>query len=312
MLLENPIKLGQVVKAIGGYVLGNTESLVKGINEIHKVDMGDITFVDVEKYYKKALNSKASFVIINKEVDLPVGKSLIVHENPFEAYNALGAMNYDHENVFDKNNAVSSKALIHETAIIHQNVSIGNNVRIGENSIIYPNVVVYDNVSIANNVVIHSGSVIGGQAYYYAKQNGAFVKWHSCGSVEIANNVEIGSCCTIDKGVSGITKIGEGTKLDNQVHVGHGVVIGANCLFAAQCGIGGKTIIEDDVICWGQVGITKSIRVGKGAVISAQSGVSKSLAGGKAYYGSPAREIKTVQKEMAALRKLPEMMNKPL
>jgi UDP-3-O-[3-hydroxymyristoyl] glucosamine N-acyltransferase len=308
MLLNEQIELGAIASLINGYVLGNAKSMVKGINEIHKVEEGDLTFVDVEKYYKKALTSNASFIIINKEVDLPVGKSLIIHDNPFEAYNNLVAHFYDYKNVFDTSNPIAQKSQIDESAILYHNVVVGNNVVIGKNCIIYPNVVIYDNVSIGDNVIIHSGAVIGGQAYYYAKKNGAFVKWHSCGSVVIDDNVEIGSCCTVDKGVSGITRIGEGTKLDNHVHVGHGVVIGKNCLFAAQCGIGGKTIIEDDVICWGQVGITKSIRIGKGAVISAQSGVSKSLSGGKAYYGSPAREIKTVQKEMAALRKLPSLL----
>jgi UDP-3-O-[3-hydroxymyristoyl] glucosamine N-acyltransferase len=306
MILKDKIAIGELAQMVGAQVFGDEKALVNGINEIHKVEEGDLTFVDAEKYYKKVLSSEASFILINKKVDCPKDKVLIFHSNPFEAYNSLVEHFYDVKNAFDLDNEISKGALINESAIIHPNVVIGNNVSIGENTIIYPNVTIYDNVFIGDNVIIHSGSVVGGQAYYYAKKDGNYIKWHSCGSVRIEDDVEIGSCCTIDKGVSGITRIGEGTKLDNQVHVGHGVVIGKNCLFAAQCGIGGKTIVEDDVICWGQVGITKSIRIGKGAVISAQSGVSKSLDGGKAYFGSPAREIKTIQKEMAALRKLPE------
>ncbi len=306
MKLKEAIKLADIAETIGATVIGNDQKMVFGINEIHKVEEGDLTFVDVERYYKKALNSNASFIIIKKLVDCPQGKSLLIHPQPFEAYNSLVAKFYDHKKVFDLDKRVAAQSQIDPSAQIHQGVSIGNNVQIGAGCVIYPNVVIYDNVSIGKNVIIHSGSIIGGQAYYYAKKNGEFVKWHSCGSVTIEDNVEIGSLCTIDKGVSGNTRIGKGTKLDNQVHVGHGVEIGENCLFAAQCGIGGKTIIEDEVICWGQVGITKSIRIGKGAIISAQSGVSKSLEGGKAYYGSPARELKTVQKELAALRKLPD------
>ncbi|MFY0675007.1 MAG: UDP-3-O-(3-hydroxymyristoyl)glucosamine N-acyltransferase [Bacteroidia bacterium] len=312
MILQNKITIRELAEMVDAQVFGDEQALVSGINEIHKVAEGDLTFVDAEKYYNKVLNSKATFILINKKVECPEGKVLVFHSSPFEAYNLIVEHFYKVENAFDLENEISDEASIQKSAIIHPNVVIGNNVTIGKNTIIYPNVTIYDNVQIGDNVIVHSGSVIGGQAYYYAKKDGKYTKWHSCGSVHIDDDVEIGSCCTIDKGVSGITRIGEGTKLDNQVHVAHGVVIGKNCLFAAQCGIGGKTIVEDDVICWGQVGITKSIRIGKGAVISAQSGVSKSLVGGKAYFGSPAREIKTIQKEMAALRKLPEYFNNNL
>lgn len=306
MKFKEPVELGVIASLIGAQVKGDPAQVVLGINEIHKVDTGDITFVDVEKYYKKALNSNATYIIIDKEVECPEGKSLLVHPTPFDAYNQLVSHFYKVYDSFSLEEPVSPSASVHPTAVIHQGVVLGNDVTVGQNTVIFPNVVVYDNVHIGNNVIIHSGSVIGGQAFYFAKKGKRYEKWHSCGSVLIENNVEIGSCCTIDKGVSGITRIGEGTKLDNQVHVGHGVVIGKNCLFAAQCGIGGKTIIEDDVICWGQVGITKDVRIGKGAIISAQSGVSKSLEGGKAYYGSPARDLRIVQRELAALRNLPK------
>lgn len=308
MRIEAPISVGEVARLIDGRVIGDPNMVVTGINEIHKVGEGDLTFVDVEKYYQKALGSSATFVLINKEVAVPNGKCLIYHPNPFEAYNQLVAHFYPVNDAFDLKHKRSSSAQVHESAIVHPGVIIGNNVTIGAGAIIFPNVVIYDNVHIGQEVLIHSGSVIGGHAFYYGKKDGAYVKWHSCGSVHIEDRVEIGSGCTIDKGVSGETRIGEGTKLDNQIHVGHGAVIGKNCLFAAQCGIGGKTIIEDEVVCWGQVGITKDIRIGKGAVFSAQAGVSKSLEGGKAYYGSPARELKLVQKELAALRQLPQFM----
>ena len=310
MRLKEPVELNALADLIGAQVLGDGTKKVFGINEIHKVEEGDLTFVDVEKYYNKALGSAASFVIINQRVEVPEGKALLYHEQPFDAYNSLVKHFYRVYDSFDLEKRVSTETKIHPSAVIHQGVVIGHDVTIGENSVIFPNVVIYDNVHIGKNVIVHAGSVIGGQAFYFSKKEKRYEKWHSCGSVIIENNVEIGSCCSIDKGVSGITRIGEGTKLDNHVHVGHGVVIGKNCLFAAQCGIGGKTIIEDDVVCWGQVGITKDIRIGQGAVLSAQCGVSKSLKGGRAYYGSPARELKVVQKELAALRSLPAYFKK--
>lgn len=308
MKLDDPIEIELVAALINGKVLGKPDRMVTGINEIHKVTPGDLTFVDVEKYFKKALTSEATFVIINQEVEVPEGKCLVYHPEPFESYNYLVSKFYPVDEAFEEGKPQAESAVVDPSATVHQGVVLGNNVTIGPNSVIFPNVVIYDNVHIGSNVIIHSGTIIGGHAFYFGKKDGEYIKWHSCGSVVIEDRVEIGSGCTIDKGVSGETRIGEGTKLDNQIHVGHGVVIGRNCLFAAQCGIGGKTIIEDDVVCWGQVGITKDVRIGRGAVFSAQAGVSKSLEGGKAYYGSPARELKLVQKEMAALRQLPQFM----
>ena len=126
----------------------------------------------------------------------------------------------------------------------------------------------------------------------------------SCGRVIIGNKVEIGASCTIDKGVSGDTIIGEGTKMDNQVHVGHDTVIGKNCLFAAQVGIAGVVTIEDDVILWGQVGVQKDLTIGKGAVVLGQSGIPKSLEGGKTYFGVPAGEAREKYKEIAGIKML--------
>jgi UDP-3-O-[3-hydroxymyristoyl] glucosamine N-acyltransferase len=171
-------------------------------------------------------------------------------------------------------------------------------------------VVIYNNVKIGDNVEIHAGTVIGGPAFYYKGRPEGYEKWHSCGQVIIEDNVEIGPNCTIDKGVSGNTVIGEGTKLDNLVHIAHGVEIGKQCLIASQVGIAGKTIIEDNVIIYGQAGVSKSLRIGAKAIISAKAGVSKSLEGGKLYFGTPATEARTKWRELAALRQLPDILRK--
>ena len=135
-------------------------------------------------------------------------------------------------------------------------------------------------------------------------------KMLSCGRVIIHDHVEIGACCTIDKGVSSDTIIGSGTKLDNHIHVGHDTVIGKNCLFAAQVGIAGVVTIEDDVILWGQVGVQKDLTIGKGAVVLGQSGVGKTLEGGKTYFGSPTQEARQKMKEIAMVKQLPELFEK--
>ena len=131
---------------------------------------------------------------------------------------------------------------------------------------------------------------------------------HSCGRVVIEDHVEIGALCSVDKGVTGDTLIKRGTKIDNQVHVGHDTVIGENCLFAAQVGIAGCVIIEDDVTLWGQVGVPSDLTIGKGAVVLGQSGLTKNLEGNKTYFGSPAVEARTKFKELAAIRKLPRII----
>ena len=132
---------------------------------------------------------------------------------------------------------------------------------------------------------------------------------HSCGNVIIEEGVEIGALCTIDRGVTGTTTIGSGTKIDNQVQVGHDTVIGKNCLLAAHVGVAGCVVIEDNVIIWGQVGIASSVKIGESVIILAQSGVMKNLDAGKTYFGSPCAEVKEKFRELVALRALPDFMN---
>jgi UDP-3-O-[3-hydroxymyristoyl] glucosamine N-acyltransferase len=132
----------------------------------------------------------------------------------------------------------------------------------------------------------------------------------SCGRVVIEDDVELGACCTIDRGVSHDTVIGKGTKFDNQVHIGHDCIIGKNCLFAAQVGVAGATTIEDEVVLWGQVGVSKTLTIGKGAVVYAQSGVPSSLEGGKVYFGSPVSEAKEKIKELVWIKRIPELWDR--
>lgn len=308
MKLYKPIQLSELQKIISTEIIGDADFLLEGINEIHKVVSGDLTFVDHPKYYQKALTSEASVVLINtKEVENPLNKILLFSEDPFMDYNTL--TKHFRPLSFPKE-SINSEAQIHPSAQIFPNVFIGKNVQIGANCILYPNVVVYDHSVIGDNVIIQANTTIGGDAFYFQKRENGYNKMHSCGRVVIENDVEIGANCTIDKGVSGDTIIGRGSKLDNQIHIGHGVVLGEECLLAAQVGIAGKTIIGNNVILWGQVGISKDLHIGDNAVILAQSGVSKSLEGNKTYFGSPAREAKLVMKEMAVVRQLPNWWKK--
>ena len=190
---------------------------------------------------------------------------------------------------------------------------IGNHVTIGRNAVIYPNVVIMDHCTIGDEVLIQAGSIIGSDAFYYNKKTDREVhykKMLSGGRVIIENNVEIGAACTIDRGVSGDTVIGAGTKLDNQVHIGHDTVVGKNCLFAAQVAIAGATTIEDEVILWGQVGVNKTLTIHKGVEVYAQSGVGGDLTAGKKYFGSPVEDAMQKKKELVWIRRIPELWEK--
>ncbi len=297
--------LAQIASLLGIEYVGAPDFPVTGMNEIHVVEPGDIVFVDHPKYYDKALNSKATVVLINKKVDCPEGKALLLSEDPFDDFNRLTR----HFRPFVSSSAsISTSARIGKSTVIQPNVFIGNNVTIGEGCIIHPNVVIYDHCVIGNKVQIHAGTVLGSDAFYYKNRPEGFDKLLSGGRVVIEDNVEIGALCTVDKGVTGDTTIREGSKLDNQVHVGHDTVIGKKCLIASQTGIAGCVVIEDEVTLWGQVGVTSAATIGKKAVVLAQTGVSKSLAGGKTYFGSPVEEARDKLKQLANVKRIPEIL----
>ena len=307
MIFNRKYTLTEIGALINAPIFGNKQVEIKGINEIHRVEAGDIVFVDHPKYYDKALNSSASVILINKEVDIPEGKGIIVCEDPFRSFNFI--LNYF--NPFEMNMAnQSQEAEIGSGSQIHPSVTIGNNVKIGKNCIIFPNVSLLNDVTIGDNVIIQAGTVIGSFGFYYKNRGDYYDRLNSCGSVIIENNVEIGANCTIDKGVTASTKIGEGTKIDNLVQIGHDTLLGKKCLVAAQAGIAGCVIIEDEVTIWGQVGIASGITIGSKTILYAQSGVGKSLEGNKSYLGSPVDESRAKFKEMALVKRLPEFFSK--
>ncbi|ABQ05921.1 UDP-3-O-(3-hydroxymyristoyl)glucosamine N-acyltransferase [Flavobacterium johnsoniae] len=299
--------LQEIANLLNCKFIGDKDFQVLGMNEIQVVEPGDIVFVDHPKYYDKALQSAATIVLINKEVECPEGKALLISDDPFRDFNTLTR----HFKPFQfANVAISATAQIGEGTVIQPNSFIGNHVKIGKNCLIHSNVSIYDHTVIGDNVIIHAGSILGADAFYYKKRPEGFDQLISGGRVVIEDNVGIGALCTIDKGVTGDTTIKEGTKLDNQVHVGHDTVIGKKCLIASQTGIAGCVVIEDEVTIWGQVGTTSGITIGAKAVIMGQTGVTKSVEGGKSYFGTPIEESREKLKQLANIKKIPEILNK--
>lgn len=299
--------LEEIAKIIDCDYIGNAEFPVLGMNEIHIVQPGDIVFVDHPKYYDKALNSKATIILLNKKVDIPEGKALLISKDPFNDFNKLT----NHFKPFiSANSMIAETATIGSNTILQPNVFVGNNVQIGDDCTIHSNVCIYDNTVIGNKVTIHCGTVLGADAFYYKNRPEKYDKLLSGGNVVIEDNVDIGALCTIDKGVSDSTRICEGTKLDNQVHIGHDTILGRRCLVASQVGISGCVIIEDFVTIWGQVGIKSDVIIATGTEIYAQSGLGHSTIENKTYFGSPAMEARDKLREMAYLKKLPDIIDK--
>lgn len=307
MKFQKSHSLQEIANLLDCKFIGDKDFQVLGMNEIHVVEPGDIVFVDHPKYYDKALQSAATIVLINKEVECPVGKALLISDDPFRDFNILTR----HFKPFQfANVAIAPTAEIGEGTIIQPNTFVGNNVKIGKNCLIHSNVSIYDHTVIGDNVIIHAGTILGADAFYYKKRPEGFDQLISGGRVVIEDNVGIGALCTIDKGVTGDTTIGAGTKLDNQVHVGHDTVIGKKCLIASQTGIAGCVIIEDEVTMWGQVGTTSGITIGTKAVVMGQTGVTKSVEGGKSYFGTPIEESREKLKQLANIKKIPEILSK--
>ena len=310
MNFPSPVSVQWIAEFINASLLGNKDGEATGINEIHKVEKGDLVFVDHPKYYDKCIHSEASFIIINKPSEIPEGKALLVVDQPFEAYTKI----VNHFRPFEPaTKPISDSATIGENSAIFPNVFIGNHVSIGSNCIILPNVTILDHCIIGDNVIIGAGTVIGSDAFYYNTKKDREVwykKMISCGRVIIEDHVEIGAGCTIDRGVSHDTIIGKGTKLDNMVHIGHDTIVGNNCLFAAQVAVAGATTIGNGVVLWGQVGVSKTLTIGDNAVIMAQSGTSHNLPGNRTYFGSPVMDAKEKMKELVWIKRIPEMWEK--
>lgn len=310
MRFPSPVSIQWMANFLGAELIGNQNGQATGINELHKVEHGDLVFVDHPKYYDSCIRSAASFIIINKAVDFPQGKALLIVEQPFDAYIRI----VRHFRPFTPaTKSISDTARIGEGTYIYPNCYIGHEVKIGRNCLIHPMVTILDHCIIGDNVIIQAGTVVGSDAFYYNTRKDREVwyrKMESCGTVVIEDDVEIGACCTIDRGVSHETRIGRGTKLDNLIHIGHDSIIGKNCLFAAQVGIAGAVEIGSGVTLWGQVGVSKTLTIGDNVMVFAQSGVHASIEGGKTYFGSPVEEASMKKRELVWIKRIPELWKK--
>ena len=324
------ISLKEVLKITGGRLIGDENLRIKKISPIDKAEPGDITFLTNKKYIPYLKHTKASAIILDREIkNLEIAQ--IVSNNPYLAYAKLLTF-FTRKDI--EHTGVSPNAFVDESSIIPENITvypgvyIGKNVKIGENTIIYPNVVIGDNCKIGdnciiyanvsiyhdtiigNNVIIHAGTVIGSDGFGYAKDGEKYFKIPQIGNVIIEDDVEIGANCTIDRGAIESTKIGKGVKIDNLVQIAHNVEIGENSVIVAQVGISGSTKIGKNVVLAGQVGVAGHIKIGDNVMVGAKSGIGRSLKDGSIVSGIPVIDHKKWLKWAVSYEKLPEIIKK--
>ena len=318
-----------------------SESLsVSGIGSLQTAKENDVSFAAGHKYAKQLSETKACAVIMDYESlksELPQNIKFVIldSKNPYlsfaEATQIFKAASDEetggHEDfeggyfigktsVKGKNTVIFPGVIIGEgcsigdNCRIMSNAVIGRNVTIGNNVIIYPNVTVYDNSRIGNGCIIHAGSVVGSDGFGFARGKAGYVKIIHSGYAELEDDVEIGANVTIDRGAVDFTRIGAGTKIDNLVQIAHNVIIGRNCVIAAQTGIAGSSEVGDNVTMGGQVGIAGHIYIGNNVMIAAQSGVSGNVKDGEIISGSPAFSIKEWRNSVVLFKKLPELFKK--
>ena len=321
MKLEKPVTLSQIADILKAKFIGDPDHIVSGINEIHMVEEGDLTFVDVKKYYKTALSSAATTILINQEIEPPAGKGLVIVDEPFTAFNQLGEYFQPSLPVstegkprlgagvsLGRNVVFGENVVIGDGTEIGHNVVIGSNVTIGAQCRIYHNVTINDHVVVGNHVVLNAGVVLGGEALYFKSRPETKEKLLTKGRVVIHDHVDIGANTTIDRGVTGDTIIGEYTKLDNLIMIGHDVQIGKRCILAGQAGIAGTVVIEDDCYLWGKAGASKDAHLSKGTVLNMSAIAIGKTEPGKSYVGIYAKPRMQFFREDIAVSKLPQYL----
>jgi UDP-3-O-[3-hydroxymyristoyl] glucosamine N-acyltransferase len=321
----------EVADYVGSRVVGDASVEICGISSIPAAAPGDLVFVEGEKHMEAAIQSKASAIVAGEfAAAVSARKPLLISSQPRMAFARAVRLLRARP---DRQPGIHSTAVVHPSATagegatidalavvdagakigaetwIGTGVVVGAGVEIGSHVEIYPRVSIYPGVKIGNRVIIHSGAVLGSDGFGYVRDmaTGHYEKFPQIGRLEIGDDVEIGANTTIDRGALDTTRIGRGAKIDNLVHIGHNCQIGENVVIAAQTGLSGSIVIERDVVLGGQVGIGEHARIEEGVMLGGQGGVlpHKVLRGkGIAFWGTPAKPVRSYLKELAALARL--------
>ncbi|MBM7622919.1 UDP-3-O-(3-hydroxymyristoyl)glucosamine N-acyltransferase [Sporohalobacter salinus] len=321
------VSLKELANLVNGEVIGNDEVIISGVGGVENVTEGEITFVQNDKYLKKAESSSAAAIIVNDRIES--NKALLKVDNPRLAFAKIAheftpqlyKTNEIHPTAVIANDVeFGSDVSIGSQVTIESGVSIGDNVRIapgayigaqaqiGNETIIHPNAVIMHETEIGNRVIIQAGSVIGSDGYGFETTPNGHYKVPQFGNVIIEDDVELGANVTVDRGATGSTIIGKGTKTDNLVHIAHNVEIGEGCLLIAQVGIAGSAKIGEGVTLAGKAGVVGHLEIGANTTVAAQSVITKDVPPDSFYSGYPAQDHKSEMRIKAARRRLPKMV----
>ncbi len=328
-----PTKVKDIAKFINGELVGNGEILISGINGVHEAHTGELAFVLNPQCAGLIKSSKAGCVVVPKNLAGDFDKPLIKVENPSISLTKIiefmmprriphpkgrhsSAIISDSAHIasgvsFGSYVVVEPGAAIGENTVVYPFCYIGKNTKIGKDCVIYPNVTIREDITIGDRVVIHPGSVVGSDGFGYDIQaDGTCVKIPQLGTVVIEDDVELGSCVTIDRARFNKTVIGKGSKIDNLVQIAHNVIIGPNCVIAAQCGISGSSELGRNVIFGGQVGVADHVKVGDFVVAGAKTGVHKSFPAKTTLFGYPAKPVDKAREQIASIGLLPKLFER--
>lgn len=305
------MRVQELAEIVNGRVAGDGERQIVRIADLEQALKGEIAYLDNDKFLAAALESRASCLIVPKgAAERFPNRTVIEVSNPKLAFALIGAVLHptDREPSIHPTAVVAETADVAKTAYIGPHVSIGEYVVVGDHCVLHPNVVLYDNVAIGNRVILHAGVCIGADGFGYVRHELGYQKFPQIGKVVIEDDVEMGAYTCVDRAALGRTRIGRGTKLDNMVHVGHNCDIGERVVIAAQTGISGSVVIEDDVVIGGQVGFGDHTRVMKGAIIGSKAGIlpGKIVRPG-VWWGIPVQPLDQYKRMNAHMNKLAEM-----
>ena len=303
------MKVHELAEIVKGRVAGSGDTQIERIADLDQAREGEIAYVDNEKFFETALASKASCLIVPTSEKFG-DRTVIEVANPKLAFALIGAALHPtkREPSIHPTAVVAETADVSPTAYIGPHVTVGEYVTVGDDCVLHPNVVLYDGVSIGNRVILHAGVCIGADGFGYVRHELGYQKFPQIGTVVIEDDVEMGAYTCVDRAALGRTRIGRGTKLDNMVHVGHNCDIGERVVIAAQTGISGSVVIEDDCVIGGQVGFGDHTRVLKGAIIGSKAGIlpGKIVRPG-VWWGIPVQPLDQYKRMNAHMNRLPEM-----
>jgi UDP-3-O-[3-hydroxymyristoyl] glucosamine N-acyltransferase len=324
--------LQQIAEAVGARLRGDGSVEIGGVASIGSASQHDLVFVEDEKYLPRAVKSGAGAIVAGEFAGEAIGKPLLICSHPKLAF-ARAARFLREDSAATNKGSVHPSAVVHpsarlgagvligEHASVSENAEIGDGTRIGAGCVvgrgvklgrecnIYPRVTIYAGTTLGDHVIVHAGAVLGSDGFGYVRdsKSGRYEKFPQVGMLVIEDDVEIGANTTIDRGALDETRIGQGTKIDNLVHIGHNCRLGENVVIAAQTGLSGSIVIENDVVLGGQVGIGEHARIEEGVMLGGQGGVlpNKVLRGkGVAFWGTPAQPVRQYLKQLAALARL--------